>query len=225
MSEEKEPAHWLDLVLTIVMACAAVGTAWAGFQSTKWSGVQANSYAAASAARLESDRASTRAGQQRIGDTIAFSSWLDALNQDLLAGRIQRPQGSYEPTPGTMSGFLYERFRPGFQPVMDKWIASKPLLNPNAPATPFHLPEYQLAGDAEAAALAAKADALALQAQDANQRGDNYVLTAVIFALVLFFAGVAGRAHGAASQRLLAGFAVVALIAAIITLLIYPVEI
>ncbi|HEY1178219.1 MAG TPA: hypothetical protein VGF17_18850, partial [Phytomonospora sp.] len=76
-----------------------------------------------------------------------------------------------------------------------------------------------------AAELNAQADALASTAQAANQRGDNYVLTAVMFALVLFFAGVAGRARAARTRVALAVLAVVALVAAVITLATFPVEI
>ncbi|MCP2323793.1 hypothetical protein HDA40_002300 [Hamadaea flava] len=225
MEDEAEPGHRLDLVLTVVMALAAVGTAWAGFESTKWGGVQANAYAEAGAVRAEAGRAANRAGQQRIRDAVNFTSWLEALNQDLLAGKITRPSGDYTPTPGTLSGFLYERFRPGFEPVIKAWVATKPLVNPNAPATPFDLDAYQLPDEDRAADLNAQADALAHEAQSANQRGDNYVLTAVIFALVLFFAGVAGRARVARTRFALAGLAVVALVAAIVTLATFPVEI
>ncbi|NUO59573.1 MAG: hypothetical protein HOV71_22700 [Hamadaea sp.] len=225
MGDEKEPSHRLDLVLTVVMALAAVGTAWAGFESTKWGGVQANAYAAAGAVRAEAGRAANRAGQQRIRDLVNFTSWLNALNEDLLAGKISQPAGAYTPTPGTLSGFLYDRFRPGFEPVIKDWVATRPLLNPNSPATPFDLPGYVLPDEDRASTLNAQADALTHEAQAANQRGDNYVLTAVIFALVLFFAGVAGRARARRTQFGLTVLAVVALAAAIITLATFPVEI
>jgi hypothetical protein len=52
-----------ELLEAVLLAIAAVLTAWAGFQSTKWSGVQADSYSRAGAARTESVRASTTAGQ------------------------------------------------------------------------------------------------------------------------------------------------------------------
>ena len=41
--------------------------------------------------------------------------------------------------------------------------------------------------------LFAQADAALLQAQQDNQISDNFVLTAVLFASVLFFAGIAAR--------------------------------
>lgn len=223
-SESNRSGYRVELVLTIIMAISAVGTAWAGFQSTKWGGVQANSYAQASAARTESTRASTEAGQLQTIDVISFSAWVEALNTEIIAGTIPVPAGSYRPTPGTGSAFFYHRFRPEFRPAVEAWIAARPLIDPAAPPTPFALPEYRLASGELAAQLADRADRHADRASTANQRADNYVLTAVIFALVLFFAGVAGRAH-ARIQYLMTALAATALLAALITLATFPVEV
>ena len=59
--------------------------------------------------------------------------------------------------------------------------------------TPFELPEYKLAEQTIANEKAKAADDALLAAQDANQISDNFVLTAVLFASVLFFAGIAAR--------------------------------
>lgn len=223
-SESNRSGYRVELALAIIMAISAVGTAWAGFQSTKWGGVQANSYAQAGAARTESTRASTEAGQLQTIDVISFSAWVGALNTEIIAGTIPDPGGSYQPTPGTGSAFLYQRFRPEFRPAVDAWVATRPLADPAAPATPFALPEYRLASTELADQLADRADQLAATARTANQRSDNYVLTAVIFALVLFFAGVAGRAR-ARIQYLMTAFAATALLAALILLATFPIEV
>lgn len=215
----------LDLILALIMALAAVATAWAGFQSTKWSGVQANSYAEAGASRTESNSQSTLAGQERIVDVLSFTQWLNALNEEIVAGASPRPEAVYRPTPGSISGFLFQRFRSEFRPAVDAWLATRPMVNPKAPPTPFVMPEYRVAADAEAARLAEHADRLGAQARSANQRSDNYVLTAVFFALVLFFAGVAGRTRRRQTQRLLIGFAAAALVLATAALATFPVEV
>jgi hypothetical protein len=221
---ETRTAEWLDLVLTLFMALAAVGTAWAGFESTKWSGTQANSYAAAGAARTESNQKAIEANQDRTVDVITFTQWLTALDQEVLADPSARPTGVYRPAPGTVSGFLFTRFRAEFRPAVDAWVATRPLLNPNAPTTPFVMPQYRLAADADAIRLAQRADQFTIQAQTANERGDNYVLTAVIFAMVLFFAGVASRPRRQLMQRLLIGLATATLLAAFVILATFPVE-
>jgi hypothetical protein len=215
---------WLDLVLTVLLAFAAVGTAWAGFQSTKWSGVQANSYAAAGAARTESSRRTTEATQLRTIDVISFTSWLNALNQEIIVDPSKRTAGRYTPDPDTVSGFLFQRFRSEFRPAVEAWLDSDPLTNPRAAPTPFALPEYRLAAEEQATRLAERADRLAATARSANQRSDNYVLTAVVFALVLFFSGLAGRVRGSRTQRLLAGLALATLLGAVVALVLFPVQ-
>jgi hypothetical protein len=216
---------WLEVALAVILALAAVGTAWAGFQSTKWSGVQANSYAQASAARTDSARRSTEAGQLLTIDVITFTQWLSALNQEILADPSKRPQGSYQPDPKSASGFLFSRFRAEFKPAVTAWLATRPLINPQAPPTPFAMPQYTLASRTRAADLLAQADRQGARARQANRRSDNYVLTAVLFALVLFFAALAGRFAALRARYTLFGFAAATLVGAVVLLVTYPVEV
>lgn len=223
--EPEERTTRTDFMLAVLMALAAVGTAWAGFQSTEWSGVQANSYAQASTTRFESNQHSTEAGQDQLIDTVTFGSWLSALDDELLAAPDRDPADAYQPGSDTVTGFVSIRFRDEFKPAMDAWLETDPFENPDAPATPFQMPQYQLAAGAQAQALWQRADDLAAKARLANQRATNYVLNAVIFALVLFFGGVASRAHGARARKLLFWFAIAALAIAVVVLATMPVTI
>jgi hypothetical protein len=215
----------MELALAVILALAAVGTAWAGFQSTKWSGVQANSYAAAAADRTESTRRSTEAGQLLTIDVISFTQWLTALNEEIIADPSKRPQGSYQPDPNAVSGFLFNRFRAEFKPAVTAWLATHPLTDPQAPSTPFAMPEYKLAASAQSATLAERADRLAAKARRSNQRSDNYVLTAVLFALVLFFAALAGRFEPGRPRWIMFGMAVLALVGALTLLATFPIQV
>jgi hypothetical protein len=223
-STTSAPSGRFDLLLALIMAAAAVCTAWAGFESTKWSGTQANSYAEASAARIEADKSSTRAGQERLADVVTFTQWLSALNEEIIANPSARPGEDYRPPEGTISAFIYQRFRPEFQPAMDAWLDSQPFVDPSAPPTPFVLPEYVIAADEDAARLEAQADGFAKEAREANQLADNYVLTAVLFALVLFFAAIGDRTRGRRAQLLLFIFAAVGLLVTVGVLATFPVE-
>lgn len=62
-------------------------------------------------------------------------------------------------------------------------------------------------------------------ARTANQNGDTYVLTTVLFASVLFFAGVSTKLASARNRAILLGVGVAILIVAAITVLTFPVEI
>jgi hypothetical protein len=63
MSRERVE-RWVQVVATVLLALAAVATAWAGYQASRWHGEQAVAGAKANAARLESARASGVANRQ-----------------------------------------------------------------------------------------------------------------------------------------------------------------
>jgi hypothetical protein len=184
----------IELIATIIMALAAIATAWCAFQATKWSGIQAIEFSNANAGRIESTRADATANTQRSIDVDVFTSWLDAVAEEIASGATPPVgNGGYMPQDGTLSAFYYERMRDEFRPALDAWLATDPLEGPDAPATPFAMEEYQLAAAQEAQELLDQSAVDRQDALDANQNGDNYVLTTVLFALVIFFGGVSSK--------------------------------
>lgn len=161
----------------MLLAVAAVATAWSSYQSARWSGVQANDYSEANAARVESARASTLAGQQTQVDVLTFTQWVDA----------------FEAGDKRLASFYFNRFRDELRPAVRAWIATRPLKTADAPPTPFAMPEYQVAKQVEARRLENDADRAGAAARTANQRADNYVLAVVLFAVALFFAGISTK--------------------------------
>jgi hypothetical protein len=213
MSDEKlvfGASDRVELVATILMALAAIFTAWAAFQSAKWSGEQATSFSRAGAARTESTRFDTRAGQQAGIDVAIFTSWLDALNAELRTGEIEPLESAseYMPAPGTLSSFYFDRMRPEFKVALEAWLKLNPLQTEGAPASPFAMEEYVLANAVEAARLQDVADQHADDAAVANQTSDDYVLTVVAFALVLFFGGISSKLGEKRNRYLTIGAAV-----------------
>ena len=215
-----------ELLEAILLAVAAVLTAWSAFQATKWGGVQADNYSRAGAVRTESVRASTRAGQLSVIDVNSFTSWVAAIGAEGRDGiESGLAEDGYTPQPGTESGFLYERFRPEFLTAFDAWIATSPRTNPSAPPTPFAMPEYRVADDERASELEARAEKLSGVARQANQRGDNYVLMTIMFALVLVLVGIGTKMDTVKARTFLFVLATVALAAAAVVVLTFPVEI
>jgi len=215
----------VELIATILLAAAAILTAWSAFQAGKWSGVQAVSFSEAGAARTESTRFDTRAGQQASIDISLFTDWLAALNDELSRELpVISEAGTYTPIDGTLSAFLFVRFREEFSPAMTAWLATDPANNPDAPPTPFATDEYVLAAAVQADELKTLADEKAAQAREANQIGDTYVLTAVLFATVLFFAGVSSKLERRSNRNLTLGVGVVVLVIAGLVLLSLPIE-
>jgi hypothetical protein len=128
------------------------------------------------------------------------------------------------PDPTAVSGFLYERFRPEFKVAVDAWLATGPT-TPGAPATPFVMEEYRQASSDEAARLDRTAEALAAAARAANQRSDNYVLMTIMFATVLFFAGISSKMDTFRARVLLLTAGTTVLIVAATIVATFPREI
>jgi hypothetical protein len=199
--------HRVEVLATIVLAVAAVSTAWSTYQSTQWRGEQAADNSKASAARIQSAEASTRAGQLTQVDIATFTQWVDAD----VAGNTE------------LANFYRERFRPEFTPAFDAWLATDPLTNPSAPATPFVIPQYRVAEAAEAERLNGVADVRSAAASVANEHSDKYMLAVVLFATALFFAGMSTKLHALRQQEVLLGLGVLILVGAAVFVATFPV--
>ncbi len=94
---------------------------------------------------------------------------------------------------GAVTGRHVQHFRPELRVAFDAWLAQDPLHNPAAAPTPLKMPQYQPAEAANATRLEQHADKLLEDGTTARDRADEYVLTTVFFASVLFFAGISLR--------------------------------
>jgi hypothetical protein len=214
----------IELIATIVLAVATILTAWSGFESGKWGGEQSVNFSEAGAARTESTRADTLGGQLVQIDVAMYIDWVAAISEDLNSETIAESSLSpFVPTKGTISGFLYLRFREEFLPAVDAWLATDPINNIEAPKTPFTMSEYVVAERVKALELSALADEKALAARTANQNGDNYVLTMVLFASVLFFAGVSSKMNRPRNRVIILGFGVFTLVVGLVILVSLPI--
>jgi hypothetical protein len=214
----------VELVATIAIAIATILTAWSAFQAGKWGGTQSINFSEAGAARTESTRADTAAGQLTQIDVAMYLDWVTALVEESRDGILPPLKSSdLKPVPGTLSGFIANRFREEFVPAVDAWIATEPVVNPDAPNTPFEMEEYVVAKAVEADELSALADVKSQAARDANQNGDNYVLTMVLFASVLFFGGVSSKMATRRNRNLMVGFGLIVLVSGIVILSTLPI--
>lgn len=220
-SPSRDNAGRIELIATVVMAVAAILTAWAAFQSAKWSGIQAIEFSQGNASRVESTRADARAGQLTSIDVDVFLDWLAAIDTEIQAGE-QVPGAGYQPVEGSLSAVYYQRMRDELRPALDAWLASRPLVNPEAPKTPFELEQYVLADAREAQRLQREASEHTDAALTANQNSDNHVLTAVALALVIFFAGVSSKVMSVRNRRVTLAVSMVVLVGAGVTLAMLP---
>jgi hypothetical protein len=167
----------VELVATILLAFAAVATAWSSYQATRWNGEQTKAGARTNAIRIEAARAQGLAEAQTQIDVATFTQWVDAYARDETM----------------LATFYFKRFRDEFKPALNAWIATRPLKTEGAPLTPFAMPEYQLAATEDAERLDTEAEASAAVVRENIQRASNYVLGVVLFAVALFFAGMSTK--------------------------------
>ncbi len=186
----------MEIVTVAVLASAALSTAWSGYQASLWDGNQSSYYSQAGGARTNAAQQRTAANQFRLADLSVFENYIDATLEEN----------------DQVADFYFQRFRDEFRVGFDAWMALDPLNNPDAPPSPFAMPEYQLSQDAEAERLEARADELFAAGEDANTISDVYTLTTLLFAAVLFFAAIGERFEYLGAQLALLIFAGVGLV-------------
>lgn len=174
--------HSLEAVSAIILALGGVTSAWCGYEASLLDGEQAAAYAQAGALRTSSSRSATTAGQLADIDVLTFLNWASANT----AGQAD------------FKTFVEHRFRPEFKPVFDAWLATDPMSNPTAPATPFEMPQYKPRFAEDAARLTAEADRIQKLGDEANDHGDQFSRATIVFALSLFFIAVAQQFRGVA---------------------------
>lgn len=92
-----------------------------------------------------------------------------------------------------LANFVFNRFPEPLKTAAVAWQATQPLTNAGAPHSPFDMPEYALADMAEAQRWEDASLAESAAAERAGTISDRYLLFTVIFAAVLFFAGISGK--------------------------------
>ena len=193
----------------MLLALAAVATAWSSYQASRWNGEQAKAFSKGNAARIESTRASDLADAQTQIDVATFTQWVDAYALDQTE----------------LADFYFRRFRVEFKPAVNAWIATRPLRNPDAPLTPFAMPEYELSARQEALDLEAEAETWAVRGRENVQRATNYVLGVVLFATALFFAGMSTKLSTERLRVALLSVGVVVFVGTVIWIATLPVTV
>ncbi|MER7251263.1 hypothetical protein [Kribbella sp. NPDC000426] len=200
---------WQEVIVTVLLVVAALGTSWSSYQATRWTGEQAKVAGRINAIRIDAARAQGQAQSQSQVDVATFIAWADADRR-----------GETE-----VADFYSHRFRTEFRPAFDAWMATRPATNPAAPPTPFAMPQYRLASRKEAERLDAAADAATVVVLRDLQTVSNYVLTVVLYAVVLFFAGMSTKVAGRRARWILIGIGCLVFVIAIAWIATFPVSV
>jgi hypothetical protein len=205
---ERRLERHFELVATVLLAMAAVATAWASYQSARWHGEQARAQSASIAARVESTRAANVANRQGQIDVALFTQWVDA----------------YARNETELAAFYDKRFRPEFKPAFEAWVATRPRKNPSAPLSPFAMAQYKLAANAASDRLEVRAAGFSQRAGAFIQRADDYSLAVVLFASSLFFAGISTRLRSSTARMVILGLGCALFLGSVIWIATFPVS-
>jgi hypothetical protein len=198
-----------EVAATLLLALATVATAWSGYQATRWGGETTKATAATNAARFTATRSSDLANAQTQIDVSVFEQWVDA----------------YATNDTFLADFYFARFRPEFKPAVEAWIATMPLQNPDAPLTPFTMPEYVLEARQEAERQDQIATEKSAEARQDIQRQSNYVLGVVLFAISLFFAGTSTRTSSRPLRLIILGMGCTVFFGTLIWIATFPISV
>lgn len=198
----------IEILAAVLLSLATVMTTWCSYQSARWSSKQTRTYFESSDHRTRQARDENQAILRRGVQVNLFLKYVEALAD----GKLDR------------ADFYYQRFPPELKMATDAWLATRPKQNPDAPLSPFEMPEYkqeQLAKAAVEEKLAADTFAIA---NEANDNSDRYVLVTVILASALFMCGISGKFRWRATNFALLLLGAMVLAAATRLLVTLPVQ-
>jgi hypothetical protein len=206
--DEPAKAVPLELLVTLLLVVAAVATSWSSYQAARWHGEQAEATSRTNSIRVDAARAQSLAEAQTEIDVATFIAWADA------------DQGG-DPA---LAAFYVDRFRPEFAVAFQAWLQTDPFTDPGAPRTPFATPDYKLESQQEADRLDGDEQASAAEVRDDIQVASNYVLTVVLYAVVLFFAGISTKIESRRLRMIMLAAGFLVLIATIVWVALLPVS-
>lgn len=209
-----------DLAVTLVLTVLTLLTAWAGFQSAKWSGVQAVNFSDAGRARADSNAAASIGTSTQAIDVALFISWLEASTD------VFTDEQNVDPTSATtegLPGYLYARFSDPLRVATDDWLDQGLALS-GEPTTPLDLDSYVNAPLLRSEELREEASDFADAARANNQQSDHYVLITVLFASGMFLAGLCQKLDLVTAQVTLFFVSFVILVFGAIIMLGQPIE-
>jgi hypothetical protein len=191
----------LELITTILLGMATAASALCAYQAQLWSSRQLREMAHASALEVASLRASDDGTRQTLSDVVAFAAVAQAESRgDQRTAR-----------------YFAAAARPAFRPPLQAWLSRSTPAGP-ASGTPFDDPAYREGIAGEASALQAQANRALLAATAANSNGDLWVMRTAMFALSMFFLGIAGQLRTAPARRLAVAFGAAVLILSLLSL-------
>jgi hypothetical protein len=163
----------IEIIAVLLLGIATVGTAWCGYQSSQWNGAQTDLARESSDERVEAGRLFGLASQKIAYDANIVAQYAQAIVQgdDNLAQFYRK-----------------NLVRPPFLPLLDEWQAE--LAAGGTPTSLFQDQAYLDTQFGDYQKAVDQAEAFSQLSQEASATSDEYVITTILLAIALFFAGV-----------------------------------
>jgi hypothetical protein len=175
--QESRYDRLLSITEALILSLVAVLAAYSGYAAAKWSTDSAVAIARASGMQAQANRFDAEAIVTRTLDSVSFDTWFTAF----VAGHHRA------------EALAARRFRSGYRPAFNSWLATDPLHNPNAPPGPSYMPNYRISQANEAQVDDTKAEDFFTEGTHAGATADDYIRVTVFLATVLFLVGIGGH--------------------------------
>jgi hypothetical protein len=192
-AEASARAGLVEMVTAIVLSVAGLMASWSGHQGAMWNGMQSVHFGRANFERSAASRARFEGDMIRTVQIDLFSDWIEA-----------KSRGNE-----TLAQFYRTRMPENFHDQFEAWLATHPLENPKAPASPFAMPSYRIPGFAEADRAEKEAETQFALGEAASRTSYAYNRAGVVLATAMFFGGI-GQVFRQSSVRLV--FAAVSIV-------------
>jgi hypothetical protein len=171
--EKTRGSRVLEIIAVLLLGITTVGTAWCGYQASQWNGAQSDLARQSSDDQVEASRLFGLGSQKVAYDNSTIAEYA-----------IASQQGNQK----LMDFYRKTLVRPDFLPILDKWEAEV-----RAGGTPTSLFTDTAYVDQQFGGYRATVDKAAtatLASQAAATTANAYVVTTILLAVALFFAGV-----------------------------------
>jgi len=181
-----------EMIAVFLLGIATIGTAWCGYQASRWNQDQGDLARQSSDLRVEANRQFGLATQQIVYDANLVAQYARAV-----VDGDTKLQDFYKAT----------LFRPAFLPVLERW--QQAVKEGKTPPNLLQDKDYMSSQLADYESTQSKSEAVDLEGKKAGENGDEYVLLTVLFAAALFFAGVTTSFKAQMARLVLISFAAV----------------
>lgn len=181
---DSKRGYIIEIVTAVVLGLATVGAAFAAYQASLCDGNTLDRYNEGIAKITESSAKQLEAAQSYTFDMI---TWMEWQSRKISADKQDGPQAKIdgEIAQEIEDDFMEERLKQALIWSDNETVKQKKYVHPT------ESPDYAMDLFADTFALQDESKKAIEQAKRANDLGDQFTLTTVLFTIVMFFSGIA----------------------------------